>query len=205
MQPRWLNWVQRLQAIAQNGLAYEPSMYDRERYEQIQEIAAEIAASHTDTDAEIIQGIYNGEVGHATPKVDVRAVVFCDDKILLVKEIVDGGWTLPGGWVDVGESPSVAAARETFEESGFEVRPVKLLAIYDRAKHDHPPHAFHIYKLFFLCDLIGGEAKHSDETDGVDFFSRDAIPPLSTGRVTSAQIAHFFAHREHPEWPTDFD
>jgi ADP-ribose pyrophosphatase YjhB (NUDIX family) len=135
----------------------------------------------------------------------VRGAVFRDDMILLVKERSDGGWTLPGGWADVGDSPSDAVVREIVEESGYQTRAVKLLALYDRNKHAHTPYPYHAYKLFFLCELIGGAPAHSVETDDVAFFRRDAIPELSLTRITPAQIARLFEHYDHPDWPTDFD
>jgi ADP-ribose pyrophosphatase YjhB (NUDIX family) len=122
-----------------------------------------------------------------------------------VKERVDDCWTLPGGWADVNESPAEAVVREVYEESGYQTRAVRLLALYDRRKHDHPPHPWHIYKVFFKCELVGGAPATSIETDGVAFFHKDEIPPLSVGRVTAAQIARFFEHYHNPSWPADFD
>jgi ADP-ribose pyrophosphatase YjhB (NUDIX family) len=201
----WLEWAQRLQAIAQTGLTFATDQYDIERYEQIREIAAEIAASHSDADLAHIQGLFADQSGYATPKVDVRGAVFRDDMILLVKERSDGLWTLPGGWADVGDSPSNAVAREIAEESGYLTRVVKLVAVYDRNKHGHPAYPFHAYKIFFQCDLIGGAAATSGETEAVEFFREDALPDLSLTRVVPSQIARLFAHYRHPEWPADFD
>lgn len=205
MDPHWLHWAQRLQALAQNGLTYTTNPYEIERYHAIREIAAEMLAAQGGVAPAVVHDLFAGEVGHATPKIDVRGAVFQDETILLVKERADGGWTLPGGWVDVGEPPGRAVEREVWEESGYEVRAVKLLALYDRNRHGHPPHPFHIYKLFFLCELQGGAPTHSIETDGVGFFRADDLPPLSLGRVTPAQIARLFAHARHLEWPADFD
>src|ERR1039458_5917430 len=143
--------------------------------------------------------------GYATPKVDVRAAVFREHRILLVEEREDGGWTLPGGWADVGESPAEATVREVREESGYETRAVKLLAVYARNPPAPPPIPFHAYKLFFQCEPIGGEPASSNETAGVDWFAEDGLPALSTSRVTAAQIHRFFEHYRHPHWPTDFD
>jgi len=205
MNPAWLDWTQRLQAIAQTGLAFARDLYDVERYEQIRQIAAEIAAKHTDAGPELIRGLYTGQAGYATPKVDVRGAVFRDDTILLVKERSDGCWTLPGGWADVGDSPGDAVVREIAEESGYQTRAVKLLALYDRNRHGHPAYPFHAYKVFFLCELIGGAAATSGETEEVGFFPEDELPELSLTRVMPSQIARLFAHHRHPEWPTDFD
>ena len=205
MEDRWLSWATRLQAIAQTGLAYAPNQYDAERYQAVREIAAEMMAVGSQDDLATIRGLFASQAGYATPKVDVRGVVFREDRILLVKEREDGGWTLPGGWADVGESPADATVREVREESGFETRAVKLLAVYDRNRHGHPPIPFHAYKLFFRCQLIGGAAAPSVETEGVDWFAEDPLPPLSLSRVTPAQIRRFFEHQRNPGWPTEFD
>lgn len=202
---QWLKWAQQLQALSQNGLAYCQNPFDIERFQAIRDIAAEITSSHSETDYDTVKNLFDAEAGYATPKIDVRGVTFRDNKVLLVKEIIDGGWTFPGGWVDVNESPSEAVEREVWEESGYEVRAVKLLALYDRNKHGHPAYFFHVYKLFFLCDLIGGEGKTSQETGGAQFYSKENLPPLSTARTTREEIFRFFEHLSHPEWPTDFD
>ena len=204
-EPRWLEWARELQSIAQAGLTYAKDPFDVERYQAVQRMAAEMLTAQTGEDADRIHDLFVGEYGHPTPKVDVRGAVFQGDTILLVKERVDGGWTLPGGWADVNESPAEAVVREVFEESGYQTRVVKLLALYDRRKHEHPPHPWHIYKVFFQCELVGGAPATSIETDGVAFFHKDDIPPLSVGRVTAAQIARFFEHYRNPNWPTDFD
>ncbi|MDE2742643.1 MAG: NUDIX hydrolase [Gemmatimonadota bacterium] len=205
MEPNWLTWARKLQAIGQNGLAYSKDPFDIERFEELRELALEILQNYTDSDLPRIRDLFAGEHGHATPKVDVRGVVFNEDAILLVRERADGKWTLPGGWVDVNESPSESVAREVFEESGYQTKALKLLACYDRNRHPHPPHPYHIYKLFFHCEILGGSPSTSYETDGVDFFKQDAIPELSTGRVTSAQIDRFFEFLRSPDLPTDFD
>lgn len=205
MIPHWLDWSQRLQAIAQSGLTFTQNAFEIERYEAVREIAVEIAAAHSNLSRPQIEAVFAGQHGYATPKIDVRGVVFQDGKVLLVKELKDGGWTLPGGWCDVGEPPSLATEREVYEESGYKVRAIKLLALYDRNLHDHPPSLMHIYKIFFLCELFGGQAAMSIETGGAEFFAEDALPPLSTPRTTEAQLHRFFEHSRHPYWPTDFD
>jgi ADP-ribose pyrophosphatase YjhB (NUDIX family) len=205
MEPKWLKWARELQALAQSGLAYSKNPFETERYEKVREIAIEMLAEHSDLDAERIRDIFAGESGYATPKVDVRGVVFKGDAILLVKELRDGRWTLPGGWADVNDSPAEATVREVYEESGYRTRAIKLLACYDRNKHGHPPYALHIYKLFFQCELIGGTPADSVETSDAAFFCEDEIPELSLPRVTPEQISRFFEHHRHPEWPTDFD
>lgn len=205
MTPRGLEWAQRLQALAQNGLTFVKDPFDQERYEAIRDIAAEMMAAQADTDFAVIKGLYAQETGYTTPKVDTRGAVFRDDHILLVRERSDGRWSLPGGWIDVNESPGEAIVREIREETGYETRALKLLAIFDKNKHDHPPTIYHTYKLFFHCELLGGSPIHTLETNGVDFFAEDALPELSVTRVTARQIARLFEHHRHPDWPTDFD
>lgn len=205
MDLKWLDWARRLQAIAQSGLAFSPNQYDLERYEFIRDIAAEMMAEGSAGAVGPIRDLFAAQAGYATPKVDLRGVVFRENRILLVLEREDGGWTLPGGWADVGEPPALGTVREVREESGYETRAVKLLALYDRNLHAHPPIPFHAYKLFFRCEVIGGAPASSSETAGVDWFAEDALPALSTSRVTAAQIHRFFEHYRHPDWPTDFD
>jgi ADP-ribose pyrophosphatase YjhB (NUDIX family) len=205
MEPKWLDWAGRLQAVAQTGLTYALNQYDVDRYEAVRELAVEMMAYGSDGDIATIRKLFAGEAGYATPKVDLRGVVFREGKILLVRERQDGGWSLPGGWADVGESPADGIVREVREESGYETRVVKLLAVYDRNRHGHTPIPFHAYKLFFLCELIGGAPARSYEIDDVDWFAEDGLPPLSISRVTAAQIGRFFEHSRNPQWPTEFD
>ena len=211
--PKTVEWAQRLQAIAQTGLNYNPPPFDRERYEMIREIAAEMLADNGGADVGTIRALFEAQSGHATPKIDVRGVVFRDAKLLLVQEKMDQfRWTLPGGWADIGESPAEATVREVYEESGYATRAVKLLALYDRNKHAHPPFPFHAYKAFFLCELTDPERHRAADTSAsfaetgeVGFFAEDNIPDLSVGRVTREQISRFFTHLRHPDLPTDFD
>lgn len=206
--PDWLRWARELQAIAQIGLTYSSeNLFDRERYERIREIAAEIMAAGGSKDPAALLDLFRSENGYATPKVDVRGVVFDErGRLLLVRETSDGLWTLPGGWADVNESPARSVEREVREESGYVVRAVKLLAIFDRSLHGHePPFPFHVYKFFVRCTLEGGTPQTSIETSGVDFFARDRLPPLSVSRVTAEQIDRMFEHFEHPDWATDLD
>ncbi len=205
--PQWLQWARALQALAQTGLTFSENHYDRERYEAVHIIAAEMMAAGSGMPVQRIRAMFEAQTGYATPKVDVRGVVFRDDGILLVKELADGGrWTLPGGWADVNEPPSIACTREVLEESGYQTCAVKLLAVYDRSIQGHmPPHPLHVYKLFFRCEISGGEATTSTETGGARFFREGEIPDLSVSRTTPAQIARLFEHYRHPQWPTDFD
>ena len=202
-----MEWVRRLQAIAQSGLTYAKDPYDVERYQHIRTIAAEIAASRSGTTADSVAALFSEESGYATPKLDIRAVVLNEEeKVLLVREREDGLWTLPGGWVDVGESPSESVQREVKEESGYAVRAVRLLALWDRDKHPHPPIPFHVYKLYFRCELSrGSPLAASTETDGVGFFSKDALPELSLGRVIPQQIERLIDLAIDSEGPAALD
>ncbi len=202
---QWLGWAQRLQAIAQNGLTYTENPYDVERFHQIQAIASEMMAAYTNAEPTYILDLFAREKGYATPKIDVRGAVFRDDQVLLVLEHEDQKWTLPGGWVDVGEPPSEAVVREVFEESGYQTRVLKLAAVYDRNKHPHPPLVFHAYKLFFLCELTGGAPATSLETDAAEFFPVNHLPELSMGRVLPSQILRLYEHANHLDWATEFD
>ena len=200
-----LEWARRVQAIAHNGLAFTRDPFDRERYAQLAELLAQLLAERLQMPLEAARLIWAGEHGYATPKVDVRGGIFRDERVLLVRERSDGRWTLPGGWVDVNDAPSAAVAREIYEESGYRARAVKLAALLDKNRHPHPPGVYHIYKLFFLCELTGGTPAASAETDAVEFFPVHSLPPLSSGRVLGAQIERLYQHRLDPALPTDFD
>ncbi|HMA32967.1 MAG TPA: NUDIX hydrolase [Chloroflexia bacterium] len=211
MNQEWIEWARQLQVIAQNGLHYAGDPYQRAAFTQVREIAAQMLAGPARLDPAVVGALFAAQTGHATPKVDVRGVVFRDDLILLVREVADGLWTLPGGWADPGEPPSQATVREVYEEAGYRTRATKLLMLHDRNRRNYPPHPFHIYKIFFLCVLESPaqpdpawQSAHQ-ETDGVAWYRADAVPPLSTGRVTEAQIARLFEHHRHPDWPADFD
>jgi ADP-ribose pyrophosphatase YjhB (NUDIX family) len=201
----WLALFRRLQSIAQAGLTYSRDPFDRERFEEIQRIAAEVLAQQVDEPVDRVHAILKAEAGYATPKVDVRAAVFQDDAILLVREAADGRWALPGGWADIGESAAEMAVREAREETGYVVRVTKLLAVLDKAKHAHPQQLWYVYKLFFRCEIIGGAPRVSHETTEIGWFSRDALPPLSLPRNTKEQVIRLFEHKDHPDLPTDFD
>lgn len=189
-----LKWVMEVQAIAQNGLYYTENEFDKERYLRLHEIAAEFAAYYNQRQKEDILPLFALEQGYATPKIDVRAFVLKDNQILMVQERSDGLWTLPGGWIDVGESPAQAAVRETKEETGFDVSVIRLLAFWDKLKHDHPPEWPHAYKCFFLCKLLSGTAKTNLEIANIRFFDIHNLPNLSKPRVTKAQILRLFEH-----------
>jgi ADP-ribose pyrophosphatase YjhB (NUDIX family) len=200
-----LEWARKVQAIAQNGLLFTQEPFERERYTQLKDLSDSILAAELDIPLGKARALWEKEDGYVTPKVDVRGGVFDGDKVLLVRERSDGRWTLPGGWVDVNDAPSEAVVREIYEESGYRAKATKLAMLVDKNRHPHPPSVHHIYKLFFLCDLIGGAPKTSNETDGVDFFPVHSLPDLSVGRALSSQIERLYAHHLNRALPTDFD
>jgi ADP-ribose pyrophosphatase YjhB (NUDIX family) len=207
-EPNWLLWTRAMQALAQSGLAFTRDHYDRERYQQLRALAAEIMARHTGREVRDIEVMFTQQTGYATPKLGVRGAVFRDDRILLVRETADEHrWTLPGGWADVNESPAEAVAREVREEAGVDVRARKLAAVWDRARHPHEAVSpFHVWRLFFLCEIIAGEPQCGPETSEVAFFAERELPAeLSTRRVLLPQIQRMFDHMRRPELPTEFD
>ena len=206
-EPDWLVWAKELQAIAQTGLAYSRDPYDLDRFRQVRALAVRILAAYSSADLRRIEDLFEQQTGYATPKVDVRGAVFRDGRILLVREVQDQGrWTLPGGWADVNEAPAESVVKEIREESGFLTVARKLAAVWDRSRHPHtPPMPFHIYKLFFICDIVGGAAETSLETSEVGFFAEDEIPELSRSRTLETQVRRMFEHRHNPGLPTDFD
>lgn len=198
MATEWINYVKRIQAIAQNGLTYSENGYDQERYEELRDISVSMMSRLSGIDPTEMKARFASETGYQTPKVDVRGVVFQNGRILMVKETIDGLWALPGGWADVGFTPKEVAAKEVWEETGFRVNPIRLLAVMDKKKHPHPPDLYHIYKLFILCKIKGGEKNTGIETSDVDFFDRDNLPPLSEPRNTYSQIQTMFAFYDDP-------
>jgi len=204
--PQWLSIARELRAIAQTGVTFTMDRFDRQRYERVRELAARMLAQGSGTDYDVMLGILLKDKGYATPKVDVRGAAFVDGRVLLVREISDGKWTLPGGWADVNQSAAECVMREIAEESGFEARALKLAAVRDYQRSGHPRRNLDsIYKMFFICEITGGAARGSDETSDAAFFPRDDLPPLSLGRTTAAQIERMFQHAQDPGLPTDFD
>jgi ADP-ribose pyrophosphatase YjhB (NUDIX family) len=203
--PRWLDWARELQAIGQTGLAFTQSPYDTQRYQRLAEIAAEIVAGHTTLPkSEIVQG-FSSQPGYATVKVDVRGAIVREGRILLVQERRDQRWCMPGGWADVGETPSEMVTREVWEESGFRVRPVKVIGVFDANRGNQPLECYHAYKIVFLCEITGGQARGSDETLGAEFFDFGQIPPLSADRTHERHLAEVQAHLKDPLRPAAFD
>ena len=201
----WLEWARELQAISQIGMHYSQNHYQTERFQRVGEIAAEMISHYMNLEYTEVMEIFNKQVGYATPKIDVRSAVFRDGKLLLVREIKDNGWTMPGGWVDVGDTPSNAAERETIEESGFVVKAERVIGVYD-ANRKQPYDLFHAFKIIFLCKIIDGSPKPSDETSEVAFFGHDEIPRnLSKYRTTPKYIEDAFLFLDNPNRPAFFD
>ena len=204
-EPQWLRIAREVRAIAQTGLAFNADGFDHQRYQRLRELAALLMAQGSAAEHESILELLRQEKGYATPKVDVRGAAFQDGRVLMVREISDGKWTLPGGWADVNQTAGECVVREIAEESGFTARALKLAAVYDYPRRNPSPHIDSIYKMFFICEIVGGAASASNETSEVAFFPRNELPPLSLGRTTAAQIDRMFDHREQLELPTDFD
>lgn len=204
-QQQWLEWAREIQGLAQTGLQYAENDYQRERNHKLLAIAAEIVSEHTDLPNEQVEEIYKSQIGYATPRLDVRGAVFRNDKILLVRERFDGGWTMPGGWVDVGDVPSKAVEREVWEEAGFRVEAKKVIGVYD-ANRVSPLELFHAVKIVYYCEIIDGEARPSNETSDVAFFGQDEVPAnLSGERTQPRQISHAFSQLINPDLATFFD
>lgn len=205
-EPAWLPLARELQAIAQAGLFYARDKFDTERYERLRALAGGLMARGAAAAGEPILDLFRQDTGYMTPRVDVRGAAFRDGHVLMVREHSDGRWSLPGGWADVNQTAGECVVREIREESGFTARAVKLCGVWDRRLHGHrPPHPFYVYKLFFLCELTGGEAAPGLETSEVGWFAEDALPELSGGRNQAHQIRRMFEHWRHPELPTEFD
>ena len=205
MTDRLLEAARRLHALARTGLHYCSGEYDRERYEAIERIAAELLADPgPGAAAARVLELWSREAGYVTPKVEVRGAVFRGAAVLLVRERADGLWTLPGGWADVGETPSQAVTREIEQESGIRSRAIALAALLDTRRQGRPG-LFHSWKAMFLCEMLGGEPRGSYETDAAEFFDVERLPPMSLGRSTPAQVARLHEHWRKRPMPADFD
>lgn len=202
--PKWLAWAREIQALAQTGLHFAENHYQSERFTRLNEIAAEIISDNSGLDQSDLIEIYNEQIGYATPRVDVRGAVFQNGKLLLVRERIDGGWTMPGGWADVGDLPSEAAEREVLEESGFEVSAKKVIGVYD-ANRTGPLEVFHAFKIVFLCTILAGEARISSETSQVGFFGQDDIPEVLSGERTKMRHIEDAFRANSVDGPTIFD
>ncbi|MTI49855.1 NUDIX hydrolase N-terminal domain-containing protein [Sporosalibacterium faouarense] len=204
-EPKWLEWAKKLQALAQSGLAYSDNKYDIERFEEIRNISIDMINQYTDINHKKVRDLFASERGYQTPKVDVRAAIFKDNKILLIKEQIDGLWAMPGGWADIDTSLREALIKESKEEAGADVEPKRVIAILDRRKHNPYPFPFGLYKIFVECDYLGGEFQSNIETLEAKFFKLEDLPPLSLGRNTKEQIAMCFEARKKNCHETIFD
>lgn len=205
MREKWLEWAARLQSIAQAGLAFGENQYDIDRYQQIRTLSVEIVQEYTGISHEKIRDLFAADTGYQTPKVDIRASVFKDDKILMVREKIDGAWSLPGGWADINTSVSESAVRECLEEAGAKVLPRRVIAIHQADKHFEFAYPYTIYKIFVECDLIDNNFSANTETLAADFFAIDSLPPLSNERNTREQIELCFEAKKHEWFETVFD
>ena len=194
MNEKWLDWAREIQSLCQTGLAFASTGYEVQRYKRLIEISSDIISQHTNLDKSTLEKVLMEQPGYATPKIDVRAAVFNEGKILLVQESTDRNWSMPGGWADVGDFPAAVAERETLEESGYIVKAKKLIGVFDANRSGRPLEFFHAFKLIFLCELKGGNARISDETLDVKFFNLDELPPLSENRTNMRHINEIKVH-----------
>ena len=200
----WLDWAVELQSIAQAGLYYGKDRFDRERYQRVREIAAQMLSHKTGISPEKVQDLFCCETGYQTPKLDTRAAIFQDEKILLVREN-DGRWSLPGGWVDVNVSVKENAVKEVREEAGLEVSADWVIAVQDREKHNRPVHAYKVCKIFVMCSVLGGEFTPNIETVASGFFGLDELPKLAEEKNNAEQIKMCFDARRAEHWNVFFD
>lgn len=205
MNDKWLDFAIRIQSIAQAGLLYGKDQYDKERYGELRKIAAEMISEKTDISVEKVYDLFCNETGYQTPKVDTRAAVFMDDKILLVHEN-NGTWSLPGGWCDVDQSIASNTEKEVKEEAGFTVKVEKLIAVQDWRKHNVTNYAYGVVKAFVMCRYESGNFEENIETTEIAFFGKDELPDyLAVEKCTREQILMCFEAYENPEMPTLFD
>lgn len=201
---QWLQWAMELQSLAQVGLTYGKDVYDKERYERIREISAEIISNMSDIPFIKVKDIFCNEIGYQTPKLETRASIFESGKILLVREN-NGKWSLPGGWCDVNVSVGENTVKEVKEESGLDVVADRIIAIQDRAKHNLPVYAYGVCKVFVQCSVIGGQFEKNIETTEYGYFEVDNLPELSTEKNNEEQIKMCFDAYHSEEWKTLFD
>lgn len=201
---KWLQWAVELQSIAQAGLFYGKDEFDKERYAQIRDIAAEMISYKSDIPVNKVKELFCNEIGYQTPKIDSRAAIFQDDKILLVKE-KNGTWSLPGGWVDVNVSVKENTIKEVKEEAGLDVTADLVIAVQDREKHNLPIYAYKVCKIFVLCTVVGGDFKANIETVESRYFGIDELPKLATEKNNKEQIKMCFDAHYSENWKTLFD
>lgn len=202
---KWLKWAIEIQSLAQSGLAYTNNVYDIERYEKLREISAEMIAEKSNLNLEKVKDLFCNETGYQTPKLDTRAVIFKDNKILLTHEN-NGTWALPGGWCDVLESVESNTIKEAKEETGLDVKATKVIAIQDRNKHNTPVYAYGVCKVFVLCEVTGGKFEENIETTEIKYFSLENLPQnLAEEKTNKEQIEMCFEAYNNKEWETQFD
>ena len=202
---KWLKWAIEIQSLSQIGLTYTKDVYDRERYQRLREISAEMLAEKTEVSIEKVKDLFCHETGYQTPKVDTRAAVFVDGKILLVHEN-NGTWSLPGGWCDVDQSVASNTEKEVKEESGLTVKSERLIAVQDWRKHNVTNYAYGVIKIFVQCKYVCGEFEKNIETTEIGFFGKDEIPEnLAVEKCTREQVLMCFEAYENPKMPTSFD
>ena len=202
---KWLKWAIEIQSLAQAGLTYTDNVYDIERYERLREIAAEIIEEKSNISLEKVKDLFCNENGYQTPKIDTRAAIFKDEKILLTHEN-NGTWSLPGGWCDVLESVASNTIKEVKEETGLDVETIKIIAVQDRNKHNKPIYAYGVCKIFVLCNVIGGEFIENIETTEIKYFSLDEMPNnLAEEKTNNEQIEMCFKAYKDEKWQTQFD
>jgi ADP-ribose pyrophosphatase YjhB (NUDIX family) len=201
----WLTIAKRINSIAQTGLTFTKDKFDRERYKELLDLSIQILNNLTEIDSKKLEFIFNRDIGYQTPKVGIRAVIFQEDKILLVKERMDNKWCLPGGYADTGMTPSEIAINEVKEESGYDVKPLRILGLIDYNKYQNRPLPFDIYQIFMECEIIGGEPSTGIETSDVGFFNIDDLPNLSVRRVTKEQILKMYELHKDKELEPIFD
>jgi ADP-ribose pyrophosphatase YjhB (NUDIX family) len=201
---KWLEWAIELQSLAQAGLTYGKDIYDKERYERIRDISAEILSHKTDISIEKVKDLFCNEIGYQTPKLDTRAAIFENGKILLVKENNEK-WSLPGGWVDVNVSVKENTIKEVKEEAGLDVSADKIIAVQDRTKHNLPVYAYGVCKVFVLCSVLGGQFQENIETTEFKYFNEDEIPKLAEEKNTIEQVKMCFKSYKSESWETIFD
>ncbi len=206
MADKILDYAKRLKAMAHLGLTYANNEYDLERYRELEQISLEMMQEVSGDPPEKITNYFSTNKEYITPKTDIRAVIFNAEKeILLVREKADGKWSLPGGWADIGFSPKEIAVKEALEETGFHVKPVKLLAVLDKRCHPHPPQPDYVYKIFIRCEIISGEKTKAFDILDVSFFSQNELPELSENRVLPAQINLMFEYLADPQKEATLD
>ncbi|MDE5718543.1 MAG: NUDIX hydrolase [Lachnospiraceae bacterium] len=201
---KWLQWAVELQSLAQAGLFYCKDKYELERYERIREISAEMVSLQSEIPLEKVKDLFCGDVGYQTPKIDTRAAIFNEGKILLVHE-ANGTWALPGGWVDVNVSVMENTIKEVKEEAGLDVTVKRIIAVQDREKHNLPIYAYRVCKIFMQCEVTGGEFTPNIETTGFAYFGMDELPCLAEEKNNREQVEMCFQAMRSETWEALYD